>query len=158
MRRRPAWLAVGLILFVLVGCNLGRKTADVANNKSPEPENTSQDASSTGAISEIYMAKDDGNGDPGDKASVFGENDRTIHCVTKLNNPKPGTNMKFTWWVVEAAGAQNEKIRDIDFSTRALEDVVHGHLTPPNDWPPGKYKVEVYVNGNLERTVGYIVE
>ena len=158
MRRRPAWLAIGLILFVVLACSPLRKAADVANNKSPKPENTSRDASATGALSEIHMSKDDGNGDPGDAATVFNENDRTIHCVAKLSNPKPGTNMKFTWWVVEAAGAQNEKIQDIEFTTNALEDVVHGNLTPPSDWPPGKYKVEVYVNGNLERTVGFIVE
>jgi hypothetical protein len=66
--------------------------------------------------------------------------------------------MKFSWYVVEAEGTSNEKIRDIDYTTRPLENVVHGHLTAPRDWPVGKYKVEVYVNGNLEETVRYTVE
>jgi hypothetical protein len=104
------------------------------------------------------MAKDDGKGDPGEESDVFDGKDRTIHCVVKLGDSKSGTKMKFSWWVVEANDTKNEKIRDIDYTTRALENVVHAHLTAPRDWPPGKYKVEVYVNDNLEKTVGYTVE
>ena len=66
--------------------------------------------------------------------------------------------MKFSWFIVDADGRQNEKIREINYTTRALENVVHGHLIAPRDWPVGKYKVEVYVNGNLEETVPYTVQ
>jgi hypothetical protein len=34
---------------------------------------------------------------------------------------------------------------------------VHGHLSLPQDWPAGKYKVEVYVNGDLDKTAFYSV-
>jgi uncharacterized protein YfaS (alpha-2-macroglobulin family) len=103
------------------------------------------------------MAKDD-NGDPADDAVVvFAPGDHTIHVVTRLKDSKSGTQMKFAWWVVNAEGAQNEKIKEIDYSTKALENVVHAHLTLPKDWPRGKYKVDVYVNGNLDKTVPYAV-
>jgi hypothetical protein len=104
------------------------------------------------------MAKDDGNGGPGDQTFNFEPGDHTIHCVTTLKNSKSGTKMKFSWWIVDAGGSKNEKIKDIDYSTGALENVVHGHLTLPRDWPIGKYKVQVYVNGDLDRTVSYNVQ
>ena len=66
--------------------------------------------------------------------------------------------MKFSWWIVDADGTQNKKIKDIDYSTKTLENVIHGHLTLPQDWPKGKYKVQVYVNGDLDKTVNYTVE
>jgi hypothetical protein len=66
--------------------------------------------------------------------------------------------MKFAWWIVDAEGSKNQKIKEIDYSTRPLENVVHGHLTLPQDWPAGKYKCQVFVNGDLDKTVNYVVE
>lgn len=154
MKRNPAGLAIALVLFVVLACSFGKKTTNLSTNS----DNSTSAPSSTGAISEIHMAKDNGSGAPGDETSVFNEKDRTVHCVAKLNEPKSGTTMKFTWWIVDADGTKDQKIRDIDYTTRALENIVHGHLTAPRDWPPGKYKVEVYVNANLEKTVGYAVQ
>ena len=104
------------------------------------------------------MAKDNGRGAPADETSTFEAGDRTVHCVVKLKQAKGGTQMKFSWWIVDAEGSKNQKIKDIDYSTKPLENIVHGHLTLPQDWPIGKYKVQVYVNGDLDRTVEYAIE
>ena len=159
MRHHPAWLAAGLLVFVVLACNLGKKTANTANTNSNTNSNASRgggDLGSGAAIKEIHMAKDDG-GSPGDETDVFDPGDRTIHCVVTLKEAKSGTQMKFAWWIVDADGSQNQKVKEIDYKTRALENVVHGHLTLPQDWPSGKYKVEVYVNGDLDKTAFYTV-
>jgi hypothetical protein len=164
MRHHPAWLAVGLLVFAVLACNLGRKAANNANdnrNANANASSGSLEGSEAGpgiAIKEVHMAKDDGNGDPGDRASTFETGDRTVHCVTTLKEAKSGTQMKFGWWIVDADGTQNKKIKEINYRTRALENVVHAHLTLPQDWPSGKYKVEVYVNGDLDKTVYYAVQ
>ena len=158
MKRNSAWLAVGLLLFVVLACSLGKKSTNVSTNQSATQSSTPSDAASSGAIEELHMAKDDGSGSPGDETSDFGPGDRTIHCVAKLAKAKAGTKMKFSWFIVDAEGSKNEKIKDIDYTTRALENVVHGHLTLPQDWPSGKYRVEVFVNGNLEKTALYSVK
>ena len=163
MRHHPAWLAAGLLVFVLLACNLSKNTNN-SNSNSPSNSNNSNSNSSTDvdlgsgqAIKEIHMAKDDGNGAPGDETDTFQPGDRTIHCVTTLKTAKGGTQMKFSWWIVDADGTKNQKIKDIDYSTRALENIVHGHLTLPQDWPVGRYKVQIYVNGDLDRTLFYSV-
>lgn len=66
--------------------------------------------------------------------------------------------MRFSWWLMDADGTQNEKIKDVDYTTKALENIVHGHLTRPQDWPQGKYKVEVYVNDSLDKTIPFDVD
>ena len=161
MKHHPAWLAAGLLVFVVLACNLGKlkneNTNSNSNSNSSSNSNTSTDLGSGAAIKEIHMAKDDGSGAPGDKADSFDPGDRTVHCVVSLKQAKSGTQMKFAWWIVDADNSQNQKIKEIDYRTRALENVVHGHLTLPQDWPAGKYKVEVYVNGDLDRTVFFSV-
>jgi hypothetical protein len=154
MRHHPAWLAAGLLIFAVLACNLG-KLKNSNNNNNP---NTDTGAGSESAIKEIHMAKDNGSGDPGETTDSFAASDRTVHCVATLKEAKSGTDMKFSWWIVDADGTENKKIKDIDYTTKALENIIHGHLSLPRDWPKGKYKVEVYINGNLDRTVFYTVE
>ena len=160
MKHHPAWLAAGLLVFVLLACNLGKKTTTNSNSNSNSNSNTST-ASNEGSgevIKEIHMAKDDGSGAPGDETESFAPTDRTIHCVATLKQAKAGTAMKFSWWIVDAEGSKNQKIKEIDYTTKPLENIVHGHLTLPQNWPAGKYKCQVYANGDLDKTVHYTVE
>lgn len=150
MKNHSAWLAAGLLVFVVLACNMGKTTSNTNNSNSSDE--------SGAAIKEIHMAKDDGNGSPGDRTNTFEPGDRTVHCVATLKEPKAGTEMKFSWWIVDAEGTTNQKIKDIDYTTGPLENVIHGHLTLPRDWPKGKYKVQVYVSGNLDKTVNYSIQ
>ena len=161
MKQHPAWLAAGLLVFVVLACNLGKMKNLNTNSNANANSNiasTSADEGSGNAIKEIHMARDDGSGAPGAETNSFDPGDRTVHCVVTLKEAKSGTQMKFAWWIVDADGSQNQKIKEIDYRTRALENVVHGHLTLPQDWPSGKYKVEVYVNGDLDKTAFYVVK
>ena len=157
MKHHPAWLAAGLLVFVVLACNLGKTKNGNANSNSPSSASRDTDVGSGAAIEEIHMAKDD-NGDPGEKTDVFAPGDRTIHCVAKLKEPKSGTQMRFAWWAVDVENTENQKIQEINYTTKAAENIIHGHLTYPRDWPSGKYKVQVYVNGDLDRTVFYSVQ
>ena len=160
MKHHPAWLAAGLLVFVVIACNLGKRTANVNvnSNDNRPPVATTEDAGPGNHIQEVHMAKDNGRGAPGDETTSFSAGDRTIHCVVKLKEAKRGTAMKFSWWIVDADGSKNQKIKDIDYTTRTLENIVHGHLSLPQDWPIGKYKVQVYVNDDLDRTVPYSIQ
>ncbi len=158
MKHHPAWLAAGLLVFVVLACNLNtNKNANNSNNGSSNKSTGDVDLGSGNVIKEIHMAKDN-SGQPGDKTDTFSPEDHTVHCVATLKTAKSGTEMRFSWWIVDADGTQNKKIKDIDYTTSTLENIIHGHLTLPQDWPKGAYKVQVYVNGDLDRTVNYRVE
>ncbi len=160
MKHNPAWLAAGLLLFVVLACSVGKNANNESNSNSNSSSNRSSEAEDSGPgihIKEIHMAKDE-DGKPGRKSNSFEPGDRTIHSVATLNEAKSGTDMRFSWWIVDADGTQNKKIKDIDYTTRTLENIIHGHLSLPQDWPRGKYKVQVYVNGDLDKTVNYTVD
>ncbi|MBC8031886.1 MAG: hypothetical protein H7Z16_17520 [Pyrinomonadaceae bacterium] len=154
MKHHPAWLAAGLLVFVVLACSVGKNT----NTNSSSGGDANVETGPGIFIKEIHMAKDDGSGKPGDKTSSFEPGDRKIHSVATLKEPKPGTEMKFSWWIVDAGGAKDQKIKDIDYTTGPDEQLIHGHLIYPINWPSGKYKVQVYVNGDLDRTIGYTIE
>ncbi len=137
MRLHSGWLAVGLLIFAVMACSTSK--------------------TSSGPISEGHMAKDN-NGEPGDTTNTFAPGDHTVHCLVTLSEPKEGTRIKFAWAIVDAGDSKNEKIKDIEYTTGAKENIVHGHLTAPRDWPTGKYKCEVFVNDKSEKTIDYWVK
>lgn len=104
------------------------------------------------------MAKDNGSGAPGDETNTFNPEDRNVHCLVKLKNPKEGIRIKFSWWIVDAGGSKNEKLKEIDYTTESSDNMVHGNLSVQRDWPEGKYKVDVYVDGNLAKTLTFNVQ
>jgi hypothetical protein len=141
MKLHSGWLAAGLLVFAVLACNIGKN----GNSSSSSP------------ISEGHVAKDN-NGEPGDKTNTFSPEDRTVHCVVTLKEAKEGTRLKFTWTIVDAQGIKDEKLKDIEYTTGAGENLVHGHLTWSKDWPSGKYKCEIDVNDHLEKTIDYFVK
>ena len=144
MKRHPALLATVLMVFAVLSCkNLGSdsKPTDI-NHKTTE----------------IHMAKDDGNEMPGKAATTFSVKDRTIHCVSTLNEAKEGTKVSFGWSAVDVKGLPAQKIKDLDYTTKEQEIIVHSHLTLPQDWPEGKYKCEITINDTLDRAVDFTIE
>jgi hypothetical protein len=137
MKIHSGWLAVGLLIFAVMACSTSK--------------------TSSGPISDGHMAKDN-NGEPGDQTNTFAPGDRTVHCTVTLKEAKEGTRIKFAWTIVDAGDSKNEKLKDIEYTTGPKENIVHGHLTAPRDWPTGKYKCEVYVNDKSEKTIDYYVK
>jgi hypothetical protein len=140
MKLHSGWLAAGLLIFVVLACNVSK-----------------DGNSSSGPLSEGHMAKDKG-GEPGDETNTFNPGDRTVHCVVTLKEPKDATRLKFAWWIVDADGKKDEKLKDIEYTTAEKENIVHGHLTSARDWPTGKYKCVVDVNDHTEKTIDYWVK
>ena len=93
-----------------------------------------------------------------DLTNRFVPGDRTIYCIIELNQARAGTLVRFVWKTAQIAGSQNEVIKTVDYTTKAVESEVHGNLTLPRDWPRGTYKTEVYVNNTLARTVNWSVQ
>lgn len=160
MKRHPGWLAAGLLLFVVLACNLGKNSNNSNNSNSNSNRGTSstnRPANAEVYVEQINMAKDD-EGKPGESTTSFEPGDRTIHCVIELNKAKTGTKVKFVWKAVDAGSMKNEELKTIDYTTKSFENKVLGHLTAPGDWSKGSYQVEVYINGALDKTIDYTVE
>ena len=162
MKRHSGWLAGGLLLFVVLACNLSKNNNNSNNSNSNSNKNSNAITNSRPANADVYiettsMAKDK-NGDPGATTTTFAPDDHTIHVVADLNKAKGGTKVKFVWKAVDVAGAKDKEIKTIDYTTKSFENKLHGQLTKPTDWPKGTYQVEIYINGFLDKSIIYTVE
>ena len=161
MKRHSGWLAAGLLMFAVLACNLSKNSNNSNNsnsnaNKNANSATTNRPANADVYVDKISMAKDD-NGKPGETTTTFEPGDRTIYCVAELNKAKKGTEVRFVWKAVDVSGGNGE-LTTIDYTTKSFENKVRAHLTKPADWPTGKYEVDVYINGALDKIVKYTIE
>jgi hypothetical protein len=166
MKIHSGWIAGALLLSVVLACNLSKNgnnsnNSNNSNNKNKN-ENTSKAPSTNRPanaevyVDRVYMAKDN-DGQPGDETSSYEPGDHKVHCLIDLNKAKKGTEIRFVWKAVDVEGGKNGEIKSTDYTTNSFENKVHGHLQLPYDWPKGTYRVEVYINGNLDKTIDYTI-
>lgn len=163
MKRYSGLLAAGLMISVVLACNLS-KNSNNSNNSNNRNANANRATplptrrpNTDVFVNRIYMAQDN-NGKPGNETSSFAGSDRKIHCVIELNKAKKGTQVRFIWKAVDVAGVPSGEIKTIDYTTNSFENKVHGNLSRQQDWPVGKYRVEVYVNDSLDKTIDFTIE
>jgi hypothetical protein len=108
-----------------------------------------------GKIVELYLAKDDGNGAEGERAENFELADIPIYCIVKLNAPG-GTNVKMILLAATVPGIKaGSKIVTTSYTLKDREDQVTFYGQPTDKWLPGKYKVELFLDNKLERTLNF---
>jgi tetratricopeptide (TPR) repeat protein len=108
-------------------------------------------------VNRVYMARNFPAA-ASDLTTNFAATDHAIHCVAELNQAREGTLVRFVWKTVSVGSSQNEAFKTTDYTTKAGESRVHGYLTLPDEWPRGTYKVEIYINNTLARSVNYSIQ
>ncbi|HBY95770.1 MAG: hypothetical protein M5U01_43645 [Ardenticatenaceae bacterium] len=108
---------------------------------------------STASIKNVTMARDANGKEP---TTTFAQDD-TFHCLVQLANAPDDTVVKAAWTAVEAEGVEpNFFIDENELTSRS--GTLHFKLTNDKLWPKGQYKVDLYLNGKLSRTVEFKVE
>lgn len=153
MKRHSVWLALGLLLFVVLACNLSKNNGNTNVNVNV---NSGSDRPSNADVytDEVYAAKSE----DGSATSTFSPSDRTVHVVITLNKAKSGTDVRVVWFADEVEGATNKELKTLEYTTKAFDKKIPGYLRWSQDWPKGRYRVAVYINGNLDRTIYYEVQ
>ena len=108
---------------------------------------------STANIKEAIMARDyDGT----DATTTFAQ-DEVFYCVVILANAPDDTTVKASWTAIQAEGADpNTFIDETELTTGS--NSLHFDLSNTNLWPVGTYKVDLYLNGELDRTLEFEVK
>ncbi|MEW6400465.1 MAG: hypothetical protein AB1649_01630 [Chloroflexota bacterium] len=96
---------------------------------------------------DVYLALDPG----GEIRSTTFPTDQPVYVFFSLNDPSEQRKVKFIWRTVEVAGYQpdSEVYRFEGELTKSKGSTQAGGISP---WKPGKYKVELYLNGLLSWT------
>lgn len=108
---------------------------------------------STPNITDVKMSRDfDGNV----PTTIFAQNE-TFYCTVVLVNAPEDTNVKASWTAMEVEGEQPNTFLDEAELTTA-SGILHFELSNEGLWPAGKYKVDIFLNGGLERTLEFEVQ
>ena len=109
---------------------------------------------STAKVKDAYMAREV-NGVP-EKTTTFGQ-DEPFFCIVDLSNAPDDTSLKAAWYAADVEGI------DPDFFIDEAE-IVHGEgeitfdLVPDTFWPPGTFRVDLFLNGEMERSLEFQVQ
>jgi len=90
------------------------------------------------------------------ETAVFANN-QTFYCIVQLANAPDDTKVKAEWTAVLVEGAApNTKI---DAAEKTVGDAtLTFDLTGTKPWPKGSYKVDLYLNDKLDRTLEFQVK
>jgi hypothetical protein len=108
---------------------------------------------STAKIDDAWMATDE---EGSQRTTAFAQ-DATFYAIVNLANAPDDTTLRAAWTAVEVEGADPNTFIDETEITTGSGDVVF-QLNNSNLWPVGHYKVDVYLNDELDRTVEFDVQ
>ena len=109
------------------------------------------------AVQNVRLARDNGSGEAGETVTGFSPSDHVFHAVVELNRIETGLKVKLAWVAVDAGGEQGFEIDSTEFTSLAA-NVVNGRIELPNDWPVGSYRLDIYLNDTLAKSVEFTVE
>ncbi len=123
----------------------------------PVPQNQPKPS---GLVKQVTMAL---NSKPDTKEAVSPTNefkpDAIFHAVVSLQNAPANTKLKATWYATDVGSAApaNTEIDTVEVTADGTR-FVDFTLAPSQAWPIGKYRVEIFVNGALDRVVNFTVK
>jgi len=109
-------------------------------------------SASTANISDAWMSADE---DGAERVTAFAQ-DAVFYAQVDLQNAPDDTTLKAVWIAVEVQDTEpNFMIDETELATG--DGLVHFTLSNDNLWPTGKYKVDLYINGELASTLEFQV-
>lgn len=132
-----------LFLLTLIVC-----FATTAASQTPE--------SDTGEAN-VYLAKDDGKGKPGEPATEFSTTDTPIHCVVKLGDSAPVTVKMFLVAVNVSGMKPDLRIISASYTTSDGQNEVFFNGRPQKIWFSGTYRADIFVDEKPFRSLNFVV-
>jgi hypothetical protein len=115
------------------------------------------DATADPPVAEIYLAKDDGTGKPGDPATSFVVTDIPIFLVVQLSTGRPAT-VKMNLVAAKVPGVKADtKVVSTAYTTKDLQDRVNFTGRPHGNWVAGVYRADVYIDDKLVKSVTFAI-
>ncbi|MFN8475480.1 MAG: hypothetical protein U0822_25070 [Anaerolineae bacterium] len=109
------------------------------------------------SVSKIEIARDESKGQPVEAGTTLAPKNNEIHAFVTLANPADGMKIRLVWVAVDAGDKKNAELDSSEAELSKWQDYVHGQMTLEQGWPPGQYRLDVYVNGQLSQSANFTV-
>ncbi len=109
---------------------------------------------STAKINNAYLSSDsDGN----NETTSF-DPDEVFYAFVEVQNAPDDTTLRAVWIAVDVEGVDPDLVIDEASITTDGMDTFTFDLSNDSDWPAGDYKVDIYLNDKLDRTLEFEVD
>lgn len=116
---------------------------------------------STASITNGVMAREvrGENFEPVGVTDTFAPDQAVFHAVISLKDAPKDTAVKAVWTAVEVgnAGAPNTQVSEYELKTEGTRNLDFTLKPNAGRLPPGRYKVEIFLSGKLDRTLEFSV-
>ncbi len=110
------------------------------------------------SIEDVYLAKDNGEGKAGELVTEFRTTDVPIYCVVQLESRAKAV-VKMNFVAVAVSGVKPEtKVVSASYTTNGRQDRVNFTGMPEDKWTPGKYRVDLFLDGKLVKNVPFEIK
>jgi hypothetical protein len=123
----------------------------VISQKTPSPG---------GIIANAVMARSvKGLNAPAGITNVFPSGQAEVHAVVQTSNVSKGTRIRVVWIAVSGSGAlsPNNQLGESEVNAFGTQDIDFYFTPNGGQMSPGTYRVEVYLNGKLDRSMDFTV-
>src|SRR5215207_5353061 len=103
-------------------------------------------SASTANISSAQLARGYANSQATDVTTTFSPSDTPLHYVVTLANAPDDTTVKTVWTIVDAGDGQFKDQKLDETVLPSGSGVLDFTLAGKQEWPVGKYKVDLYLN------------
>ncbi len=107
---------------------------------------------STANIADAWMATDESGNT---RVTSYGPFD-DFYAMVDLRNAPDSTSLKAVWTAVNAEGVPANEVINETTATMG-SGLLHFRLTNNDLWPTGSYKVDIYLNDKLDKTITFEV-
>ncbi|MER3631452.1 MAG: hypothetical protein C4325_04195, partial [Blastocatellia bacterium] len=108
-------------------------------------------------IDTIFLARDNGEGKPGEETTTFRPNDVPIYCVITLNGYYLA-DVRMNLVAVRVGGVKPEtKVVSASYKTKAGQNRVIFTGRPSGLWERGSYRIDISIDGKKLRSIPFTV-
>ena len=109
------------------------------------------------AVKEVTLRRDNGKGEPGEVVKFFTVDDHRLHFHVELEALKFGqTVAKWSFVGLDTEAGKDLPIAEYTTSGLVVNEI-DGSVKLPRDWPAGKYRASLSLNGELVAPIDYEV-
>ena len=170
MKNKTQWvmtcLSAGMMALMLAACGGDATSAPVAATKpaataiaaTDQPAKTDNTAGNEGVtIKSIVLKRDNGKSEAGDTVDQFVATDHIQFFEAETSKLlDAGTKVKWTFTAVKTTSGNDIAVAEVTTDV-LVANQLSAHVSLPRDWPVGSYKVDVFFNEKLVKTLNYEV-
>ena len=150
-------IVVAFAIIAVSACSSSPSTTAPADNNTPTQTAGADNSGGTIKIDSTKLMQDNGSGAAGDEVTSFKPTNHVQYFDASLSGMlNVGSKVNWVFTAVDTTAGKDVKITEVNNTVLTGNHLV-GNLSMEKDFPVGKYKIDISVDGKPIGTIEYTV-